>query len=385
MPDPDKLFRTAIKAEDFSRAAVLAKRVSLELGRDGRTAFYLAAAAGATEAARVLLDRGADPHACDPEDWSASRRACLAGAAELVSLLIERGLIREPELPSLLEASLASFGRVKRVVEDPEAGLSTIRLLLHQGVDVTAPSLSHVGHSLAWVAGAMLLHRRVAPRVHARLVELFVAHGATVDELFDDQAQDALCQIAKIAGHEPLLECVYNMGAKSGEITGKATVLHGLAERDASADELNVWLHRGAEVDARDASGRTPFLIACESLAMQSARALVERGANVHATDSEGRNALSNVRDRLQADSFVSWLTGLGVAAPGPNTPASRNAGTASALVPSDARPAKIVLGHFKGFDAHVTLRSDGKFDAVISVFGRALALVLDSDQVQLL
>ena len=385
MPDPNKLFRTALRTEDFSRAAVLAKRVSLELGRDGRTAFYLAAAAGATEAAKVLLDRGADPHVCDPEDWAASRRACLAGAAELVSLLFERRMISEPELPSLLEASLASFGRVKRVVEDPEAGLSTARLLLERHAKVTAPSLSHEGHSLAWVAGAMLLHRRVAPEVHAKVLELFVAHGATLDELFDDHAQDPLCQIAKVAGHGPLLECVYTMGAKPGEITGKATVLHGLAERDASADELNVWLHRGAEVDARDASGRTPFLIASESLAMQSAKALADRGANVHATDSEGRNALANVRDRLQADSFVAWLKCLGVAEPAPNTPASRNAGTASALVPSDARPAKIVLGHFKGFDAHVTLRSDGKFDAVISVFGRALAQVLDSEQVQLL
>ena len=119
MPDPNKLYRDALRTEDFARAAVLAKTVSLGLARCGSTAFYLAAASGATEAARVLLDRGADPHLCSPGEWSPARRACLAGGDEIVRMLFERGFIPDDERPYLLEAALSLFDRVRRVAEDP--------------------------------------------------------------------------------------------------------------------------------------------------------------------------------------------------------------------------------------------------------------------------
>ena len=46
-----------------------------------------------------------------------------------------------------------------------------------------------------------------------------------------------------------------------------------------------------AEVDAQDAKGWTPFLLACGTGVVDSAMALVQNGCNIHFATLDGRNA----------------------------------------------------------------------------------------------
>lgn len=66
--------------------------------------------------------------------------------------------------------------------------------------------------------------------------------------------------------------------------------LHQAALFQPSAVE--VLLLYGADLEARDHYGNSPLLYACQHCALQAPRTLLEQGANIHATNRKGFNAL---------------------------------------------------------------------------------------------
>ncbi len=63
------------------------------------------------------------------------------------------------------------------------------------------------------------------------------------------------------------------------------TDLHRAAQANDHARIVSL-VSQGAEIESRDAAGRTPLLIATHANAVEAARVLIEAGADVNAKDS---------------------------------------------------------------------------------------------------
>jgi len=119
------------------------------------------------------------------------------------------------------------------------------------------------------------------------VLDLVLSRGVTIDEIFTRRG-DALCQVASVWEDPVLIELLRGHGATAVGTEGRGTVLHGLATRATTREELETWISRGARLEARDESGETPWLVACNQVQLVTARALASLGANVHATDARG-------------------------------------------------------------------------------------------------
>ena len=58
---------------------------------DGQTPLFIACATGHVDAARLLLDRGADVHTADSANTTPLHMACYKGHIEIVQLLLNNG------------------------------------------------------------------------------------------------------------------------------------------------------------------------------------------------------------------------------------------------------------------------------------------------------
>jgi ankyrin repeat protein len=70
------------------------------------------------------------------------------------------------------------------------------------------------------------------------------------------------------------------------------TVLHTAAERESRSKFIRFFLDHGADIESRDAHGRTPLLVAALERNLDAITVLLEAGADVHAVDNEGLTAL---------------------------------------------------------------------------------------------
>ena len=88
--------------------------------------------------------------------------------------------------------------------------------------------------------------------------------------------------------------------AQDPQFAAGATVFDAVAEDDPV--KLRQALAEGAAVDARDARGRTPLLLAVELGRMEMAKELLEHDANPAVTDAAGLTPLDLARQLRRAD-----------------------------------------------------------------------------------
>jgi len=95
------------------------------------------------------------------------------------------------------------------------------------------------------------------------------------------------------------------------------TLLHRAADYGATRC-IQLLLERGAELDVRDAEGRTPLILACEERSEESVDALLAAGPSVDAVAADGTTAL-NVAIRFGDTDTVEKLLTAGARAEGPD------------------------------------------------------------------
>ncbi len=61
---------------------------------------------------------------------------------------------------------------------------------------------------------------------------------------------------------------------------------------EPGAQRIATLREAGLSLESRDRDGNTPWLLACRSMDLELAKLLAKAGANVQATNAEGRNAL---------------------------------------------------------------------------------------------
>jgi ankyrin repeat protein len=137
----------------------------------GADLLAFAAAGGAVSAARMLLERGADP------DGGALHAAAARASAELVRLLVESGADVERRDPETGRTPLHAA-----VAAGPDGDApDVVRILLEGGADVDA--VTNDGASALDISRVAAARSRSSDAAratgHDALAELLVAHGAT--------------------------------------------------------------------------------------------------------------------------------------------------------------------------------------------------------------
>ncbi len=129
------------------------------------------------------------------------------------------------------------------------------------------------------------------------------------------------CGIGARDSKVPLMELLLQYGFDPNGTRSRedgSTLLMCLLGHCEGAALVRLLLDHGADIHARDARGRTPFMYATELCFDENIRLLHERGADVNAQDKQGRTALMNMlciyeddwnklSDRHHPIDFLEW------------------------------------------------------------------------------
>ena len=249
------------------------------------TPLMYAARDGATDAARVLAESGADLNAVDPENATALLRAITNSHYDTAAVLIEHGadtnipdaagmgpLYAAVDMSTLGEV----YGRPPRHVADTHSVLDIVTMLLEHGADANA-TLKTPTLTRAHTPGDFTLGPGTTPLMRAafhgdyRAMEILLAHGADVSlaqksggtalmlasglgrgtsAFSEDVGTDSdLFNAAKIAiEHGADVNAVNDQGA---------TALH-YAARAGLNSVVSLLAQHGARLDVKDRQGHTP-------------------------------------------------------------------------------------------------------------------------------
>jgi ankyrin repeat protein len=224
---------------------------------DGTTPLHWAAYQLDVELVERLIDRGARANTQNRFGASPLGEAAKAANAELVALLLEAG--------AEVDAANAD-GETALMLAAKTGSAEVASALLAAGADVNAREAWRDQTALMWAAEGG----------HAELVDLLIASGADVHARA--AANDWGSQITS----EPRAQY---------RPTGGLTPLT-YAARAGCTQCVRAILAAGEHVDRPTPDGVTALMLAIDNYQFDTAKALLESGANPHASDWWGRTAL---------------------------------------------------------------------------------------------
>lgn len=257
------IFRAAGAGDVDALAAFLEGGTDVNTRRGDGTALHRAAWWGHVEAARFLLDRGANVNSTGNTGLTPLHEAADMGRVDVARLLIERG--------ANVDARDNFYGRTPLLVTPY---LDITKLLIESGADVDVQDRKY-GNSALHGAGP-------SHTGDLTLLNLLLEH-IDVD-------------VRNNKGRTPLHEAKLNVVARR-------------------------LLQEGADVNARDEKGNTPLHLAIagkglilngdSEWSIKTVRVLVEAGAAVNARNEDGKTPLSIARER-ENDRIAAFLVSSG-------------------------------------------------------------------------
>jgi ankyrin repeat protein/beta-lactamase regulating signal transducer with metallopeptidase domain len=287
--DVAKLFvGTGVNISAFYNAVLegnLAKVTQLvESGTDvdtkdefGWTPSYWALSAGQKKVFAYLLSQGADVTAKTNDGCTLLHQACKAGFTEIVKQLISKGVEVDAKPDS---------GNTPLKIAAGDGHEEIVKLLISKGADVNATSYNG-RHPLGDAALAG----------HEEVVKLLIASGAEAN--LHAEGRGSALHAAARGGHSTILDILIANGADVNINARNGTPLHLAAGARGSVNDeyakiVEKLLAKGADVNAKSPrQGRTPLHAAVDKGRYKTARLLIAAGANVNATDNEGKTPLS--------------------------------------------------------------------------------------------
>lgn len=286
-----------------------------------RSLLALAAADGKADIVELLVVAGADVAWVSDAGWSAATYAD-ADFPEIADRLVELGTPHESRLAhgytelhraarrGDVAAVVADAGRQEVDALDSLGDTPLTHAILRRR-DEAAAALLGCGANPNHVQGDWSLLTEAAyqdarPDEPTRLVSLLLAAGADPNPAGYPPTFAAVNQ-EWCSG--TVLRQLVTAGADIGCVGGweRQTVLHRIAEI-AEADLVDVAVDLGADIEARDASGRTPLLAAAHSANPETFIRLAERGADATARDRDGLSAEELLDESEEAGEIRVYL-----------------------------------------------------------------------------
>ena len=290
----------------------LATMVTTALPRGGMTALHYAAREGAPDAAVALAESGANLNVVDPDGLTAMVLAIVNSHFDVAARLVEKGA-------------------------DPNVGDKVGMAALYAAVDMVnppnllnRPKMTPTGPPTAAGLVAMLLAHRANPNQTLKAPLLMRQHN-TGDASMGDGATPLMraSQIPDLALIRALLDAGANPSlAMKNQTTAPMLILGGRGGRAMTPDTpayqaIELMLQKGADVNATNTSGETLL-----HQAIPRGEALVKliasHGAKLDIKDKSGRTPL-DVAMGVQAAAPAGGRGGRGgrAAGPGPGGPAA--------------------------------------------------------------
>jgi ankyrin repeat protein len=268
------------------RAALDAKLDVNGAQADGATALHWAAYRGDAEAVRWLLGADATPAVANRAGATPLSLACIAGNAEIIELLLDAGVDANERLPNG-ETALMMAARTGR----PEA----VELLLARGADANAAERLRGTTPLMWAVAYE----------HPAIVALLVARGADVAArsklaprgrrpYLADTTRARLADFARGVGQAGrAIPVDLGGGAQSRPVSDADLFGDEVAAEPARAAAPPPPSDEDVDAPARNAGpeqwgGLTPLVFAARQGSLESARLLLEAGADVNQTTEYG-------------------------------------------------------------------------------------------------
>jgi len=229
------------------------------------TPLAVASRFGHAEAARVLLEHGADTNTRDKYDWSPLERASENGHADVVRVLLEHGanvMARDSTGTTPLHTSSA-YGQPR-----------SARVLLEHGADVHAKGMDGVT-PLHWAS-------------NERVARILLDHGA--DPNAKDNFSRTPLREARVKRRPEVARLLLERGAEdySADAMANITPLHTASATGQLADAREL-LQSGADVNSKGIDNNTPLHCASNE---RVARILLDHGADPNAQNSYNRTPL---------------------------------------------------------------------------------------------
>lgn len=249
----------AAKASDASaaRALVDAGAEVNAAQSDGATALHWAAYREDIETAALLIQAGADVNAANDLGVTPLLMACTNGHGELVEALLAAGADPNAALPS---------GETPLLAASRAGGPDAVDSLLRRGADVNAAEQTRGQTPLMWA---------VANR-HAEVAAALVAAGADIHA-----RSQVRYRVYNMGGNRSAGSASSGIPLEEVAIGGSTPLL--FAARSGDVESARLLLDAGADLHDTAADGNVPLVIAAHSGHATLAAFLLERGADVAA------------------------------------------------------------------------------------------------------
>lgn len=247
-----------------------------EPGADGTAALHWLVHRNDLQSVRALISAGADVSLATRYGVTALELAAAQGNAEMIRLLADAGAD-----PNGVDAK----GETMLMAAVESGSIAAVNALVELGADVNAtdPHYSQTALMIAAYGGS------------ARTIDALVAAGANVDAttrigpepdwILPNSRPGFSFGVGIIRGGLPA-----DRGMRPFQ-PGGMSALH-FAARDGHTAAAAALLNAGAEIDAVEANGITPLLMAISNNRVDTARMLLERSAAINIQDWYGRSPL---------------------------------------------------------------------------------------------
>jgi ankyrin repeat protein len=268
-------------AFDFREMKPKPGDVPMHFPRGGFTALMFAARGGFTECARILLDRGADVKAADPDGTSSLLLAIINGHYDTAALLLERkadpnaadSMGRAALFAAVDMRDIYASNRPAPKDDNKVQPLDLIKMLLDHGADVNAKLTKMIPARAVLDFPDMMMGEGATPFLRAAksgdvpLMKLLLEHGA--DPKVVTKAGVTALMVAAGMGHSntvrggeqsmEAMQICLDKGVDINAATDKTrnTALHAAAGNGNDAI-VQFLADHGAKLDLKDNKDRTP-------------------------------------------------------------------------------------------------------------------------------
>ena len=264
----------------LSRLLEHGANVHLETAPRGYTALILAAKHGQTKCAAMLLDKGADVNDVKLEGKTALIEACNAGQVAVARLLLQRGakavqVDHHGDSP-LYDACLFGHDQI-------------VALLLESGA---ACQINRPNKRGFYPLHAACEATAVGPSKEKCLLML-LRSGANPDITHLTSNKTPL-HVAVEAGNDRVCLALLNAGAGVDKVNieGGTALFNALRCGAGNESVVRLLLRHNACVNLANKMGTTPLIMASNKGNLANIVALLDKGAEIDATDSRGNTAL---------------------------------------------------------------------------------------------